>query len=797
MLAQASQHLIVPSTTEETDHAQAAPLRVAVIGCGAITQQLHLPVLAGHEGVQLIALVDRDIQRAKTLAQGYGVHTVLADTQAFEELHIQAAVIATPPFHHAPCAIDLLQRGIHVLVEKPMATTYQDAVAMVETAAAYGVTLAVGLFRRLFPSVRLLKGLLDSLWLGHPVHFVVEGGGLYSWQATTLANMRKDWAGGGVLSDFGSHMLDLLLAFLEEPAEVVAYRDNALGGIEADCFLALRLHHQGRAVEGTVELARTRNIGNFIRIICEQGALEWHLSERFRLRVTPHDGQLYDTFTACKRPYWLTATWEDTTEDLSWYETFRTQIDDWLNAIRTRSEPQLSGRSTLATVQLIETCYQQAQGVEAPWVYAGFPSQPLQPEQRSPVCAAQLAPASGLRPSRRGKTPRRVLVTGATGFIGSRVAEVLCLREGWEVRALVHNPGNASRLARLPVEMVQGDLRAAPDAQRLVEGCDAVVHCAVGTSWGRRREIFAVTVDGTQHIAAAALQCGVSRMVHLSTMAVYGDLSQRGGNLDESTPISPVPGDEYSESKVAAEQVLQSLARRGLPVVLLRPARVFGPYAQTFISRPLRAMAQGQFHWLGPPDVPCDMLYVDNLVEAIICALTASEAETTGEIFTISDGESMTWREFYTYFAQQLDFDLSQVSVREPQSPIHHGYTQAMLTWLWDGYESAQTLLTSPELRALGQRVLQTDPWGQLPRWALERFPGLERFVRRCLKADTSLPIYRRTTDVAAEEIGMGSGGARLSIAKAQRVLGYQPPISREYAMQLTLQWVQYARLLS
>src|SRR5947209_3162210 len=118
-------------------------VRVAVIGCGAISRQFHLPILAGHEHVTLATLVDRDLKRAEELARGYGVARVVADAAELTAQDVDAAVIATPPFHHAPCAKQLMQRGIHVLVEKPMATSYTDAQAMVRTAQEHGVTLAV------------------------------------------------------------------------------------------------------------------------------------------------------------------------------------------------------------------------------------------------------------------------------------------------------------------------------------------------------------------------------------------------------------------------------------------------------------------------------------------------------------------------------------------------------------------------------------------------------------------------------------------------------------------------------
>ena len=190
---------------------------------------------------------------------------VVADAAELRREDIDAAIIATPPFHHAPCAKLLMQRGIHVLVEKPMATSYADAEAMVRTAQEHGVVLAVGFFRRLLPSLRMLKALVDSEWLGRPIRFDGQGGGMYAWGAATLGNMRKDWAGGGVLIDYGSHLLDMLHFLFDGPGEVLDYRDNALGGIEADCSLRLRLGHHGAPVEGSVEVARLRNLANRIR----------------------------------------------------------------------------------------------------------------------------------------------------------------------------------------------------------------------------------------------------------------------------------------------------------------------------------------------------------------------------------------------------------------------------------------------------------------------------------------------------------------------------------------------------
>ena len=785
----------VSSSDPAAARTQSGVVRLALIGCGAIAEQMHLPVLAGHEGLKLAALVDRDEKRAKKLAAGYSVATVVRDADDLPEDSIDAAILATPPFHHAPGAIGLMRRGIHVLVEKPMALNLAEAEEMCRVAEENGVVLAVGYFRRLFPSIRLLKGLIDAGSWGRVLSFTAEGGGMYNWPAATLGNMRRDLAGGGVLIDFGSHVLDLLFALFQEPAEVLEYRDNALGGIESDCTIDLRLQHAGEPIRGSVALARTRQLPTRICVECERATLEFLFTERFRIRIHPRGDEVVDPFHGSSKGYWMNAAWEGEAEPESWYDTFRLQIDDWLEAILTGRETSLSGRSVLAAVRVIDACYQRPQPMSEPWVWEG-----IDQSVTGTLCVPSVTNGTRSVPTTYSappvtKTPKRkVLLTGATGFIGSRVAEIMHLRDGWDVRALIHNPGNAARLARLPVEMVQGDLKSAEAVKRLVDGCDAVVHCAVGTDWGQRKEIFKVTVDGTRRLAEAALAAGVKRMVHLSTISVYGDDSAMTGTIDETTQVLPIKGSEYGESKQQAEQAIQQVVARGLSAIILRPARVYGPFSRIFINRPIEAISQGRFRWLGNPDVPADMVYVDNVVDAIVRSLAAPEDAARGDVFTISDGDDLTWRELYQFFADGLGIPLDAPIYHRP--PAVSGFASAWwnpLAWA----RAAKTVITSSEFKSLGRRVLQTNPVGTLPRWALARFPSLERLARRVVGADGSLPVYRRQPERVSEWVEMGSGGALVSIAKARRLLGYDPPVKRERALELTLDWIKHARLVS
>ena len=119
------------------------------------------------------------------------------------------------------------------------------------------------------------------------------------------------------------------------------------------------------------------------------------------------------------------------------------------------------------------------------------------------------------------------------------------------------------------------------------------------------------------------------------------------------SPRAPRPprGGVYGRSKAAAERAVLRLAGQGLPAVVLRPARVFGPFSRIFVIRPIQAIAAGHFRWLGSPDVPCDMVYVDNVVEAILCSLRAPAESIAGQAFNVSDGHEMTWRQFYESLA--------------------------------------------------------------------------------------------------------------------------------------------------
>jgi predicted dehydrogenase/nucleoside-diphosphate-sugar epimerase len=731
------------------------PLRVALVGCGAVSRENLLPVLAGHEGMLLAALVDRDEKRAQELAQAYGVSQVLSDAGALDREHFDAVILATPPAHHAPATLACISKGLHVFVEKPMAITVADAQSMVDAADRAGVTLSVGLYRRFLPSVQLLRALIERREFGRPIAVDAEEGGPYGWPLASLDLLKRSSGGGGVLIDLGSHVIDLVTFVLQARATLDGYQDNDRGGIETDCLLQASLETESGSVPLRLELSRTRELRGSIKIECEHATLELVRANFNEVFVHRHQN------AGSGESIQFSAAWTAHTPFVG-YEAFRREVDDWVTAISQGTVPVLSGRSVVPVVGLIEDAY------------------------RNKTALTEPGDVSVVTPVVGAAHRKRVLVTGAGGFLGGRAVEMLRDRYGWDVVPLVREPKSAARLARWPNEILLGDICSRADMLRAMKGCDAVLHCAVGTSW-KPDETRRVTVDGTRVVAEAALAAGVKRLVHISTLNVH----QRDGVslIDESVALQPPPRDSYGQNKLEAERVLATVASNGLSTIVIRPTRIYGPFSRTFTIRPFQALSEGRLAIGGNPDVPANMVYVDNVVAAIARALEAPD-RLGGSAYLITDTDQVSLREFYEFFGRQTGLAVRLLPDWRHDAPSETGAAFAS-RWL----SGVKTIARSSELRGIVRRVLDTDPIGTLPRRMWERSPQFQQRMLRRFGADSAI-IYRRPPEGGGDDLVYYGEAARVSAAKAERELGFIPELPQAQAMVLTLDWGRYARLL-
>jgi nucleoside-diphosphate-sugar epimerase len=235
------------------------------------------------------------------------------------------------------------------------------------------------------------------------------------------------------------------------------------------------------------------------------------------------------------------------------------------------------------------------------------------------------------------------LVTGATGFIGSHLAARL-LREGRAVRVLCR-AGSEPRLPRdvaRGAEVARGDLRDRASLRAAAAGVCRVFHCAGHVlDWGSDGEFEAMNVRGTEWLFEAARESGASRVVHFSSIAVFGTPSP--ARFDDDSPYG-ASHDPYSRTKVAGEEIAKAFAARGLAVTVLRPAVVYGPRGR-WLEEPLARIEAGTMFLLGGGAGTCHPCYIENLLDATL--LAATHARAVGQSYIVADDDPISFRAYF------------------------------------------------------------------------------------------------------------------------------------------------------
>jgi len=242
----------------------------------------------------------------------------------------------------------------------------------------------------------------------------------------------------------------------------------------------------------------------------------------------------------------------------------------------------------------------------------------------------------------------KVLVTGATGFVGSNVAAALAAR-GDQVRVLRRATSRLDALEGVPVEFVVGDILDLDSLEAAMRGCQVVFHVAATSQYWRsgRETIYRVNVEGTRHVMQAALAAGVERVVHTSSVAALG-YAPRGKLTDESQVFPPeLSWFAYGHSKYLAELEVQKAVAQGLPAVIVNPTIVLGPRDVNFVSGSLvRASIKGQLRV-----VPPGGSNVVHVADVVAGQLAAAERGQVGERYILG-GENLSHWEIATILAQ-------------------------------------------------------------------------------------------------------------------------------------------------
>jgi oxidoreductase len=273
-----------------------------------------------------------------------------------------------------------------------------------------------------------------------------------------------------------------------------------------------------------------------------------------------------------------------------------------------------------------------------------------------------------------------VLVTGASGFVGGRLAEVLA-SQGEQVIVLAR-PGSAlkhlSGIAPERLRVVRGDLTDRESLIEAVRDATRIFHCAAAsTDWAATEVYFGSNVRGTEMLLAAAVEARqLPRFVHISTTDVYG---YPAVPCAETSAVRDV-GLPYNRTKILAEAAVWRASDAGLPVTVLRPATIYGPRGKAFVTNIAELLRKGQMAYIDGGRAPGGFLYVDNAVDAIIAS--AQSAAATGQVYNLSDGTGASWKSYVKAMAEGLGYRAPWINLPYRTAMAIAGAMEAPYHWM-------------------------------------------------------------------------------------------------------------------
>jgi len=293
----------------------------------------------------------------------------------------------------------------------------------------------------------------------------------------------------------------------------------------------------------------------------------------------------------------------------------------------------------------------------------------------------------------------KVAVTGAGGFLGRAIVDRLKELKN-EPIAVVKKESDAAAYRERGIRTICRDLAEREACIDLFKGCQAVVHCAAKRrDFGKWEDFKKTNIDITSHVMEFSAKAEVKKIIHISTVAVYGnDRSHLG--TDEEADYGKRVVDNYTRSKIEADRIVWSLIKeRDLPAVILRPGYIWGPGDKTIIPFIVNSLKANRLFLADDGSNLLSLTYIDNVVEAVMLVLNKDDA--TGKIFNITDGTRVTSEKFVYDIISVLGVDYRP---RRLSYPVL--YTAA---YLLEAYYSLLGRTSTPPLTRFASRFLKYD----------------------------------------------------------------------------------------
>jgi predicted dehydrogenase len=331
-----------------------AGLKFAVVGCGAIAEAYFLPVLTTRRDLcSTLSIIDPNPARLQAMSNQFGIDATASSLDQVLGV-IDAAVIATPHDTHFELSKTLIAAGKHVLCEKPLTTTPEDAAELVSAAERAKVILMTNNWRRNCPAFREIKRIIEAGSLGRPVAASWTEGYKFAWPTKSgfyfTQRPRNNMPPPGILLDVGSHVVDLLCWWLGSNPKLVECRTDSFGGPEARVTLMLDF----AGVKAQTDLSYYQKLANKYCIQFELGCITGVSGEEHRFTLSRSRSKPAVVRLPRGR--------------VSYIGHATQMITNFVGAIEGANRPLVTGRDVLPSIKAISEAYRYARGFDAPWL---------------------------------------------------------------------------------------------------------------------------------------------------------------------------------------------------------------------------------------------------------------------------------------------------------------------------------------------------------------------------------------------------------------------------------------------
>ena len=623
-------------------------LKVGIVGCGTIFHY-HYAFIEAHPGATVCAVADRDEKALRVVSDRYGIKNCYSDLEEMIRKEATDVVhITTPPQTHAALAEAAMNLGNHVFVEKPMTTDHASAARLYNVAAQKGVKLCVDHNHLFDPWMLKAKEVLKEL----PPEDITYVESYYGINPRIPEIMGYRGANeiswiyslpGGLFHDFLTHPLYLMLEYTGRPVRIETMA-RSCGALFQGLSDELHIMVNGERALGKLTISfNARPFQHFLKIYHKKGivTVDFNNMTMVANRFTGLPGAVTKIATNLGTARALTKqTFSNVcrfvTGKLKPYSGMRNLIHGFYDSILQSEEPPVSAESALDVLGVMDRVWKDAGKLHP--VFTNVPA----------LAARAWDPAKG-----------RVLVTGAGGFLGRRLTEAL-VEKGYFVRVLVRKLTDIDPFRALGVDVHYGDLRDELAVAEAIDGMDYVVHAAAAQEgdWDTFDE---TTVRGTERVMRLSRQLKSRRVIYISSMSVYQMSGlKKGAVITEDSALEENPGARgfYTFSKLEAEKTARGLMSPNgnlngrVPAVILRPATIYGPRGPVFTPLIGVSLFDKVFMILGKGRMKLPLVYIDNLIDAII--LCIEDERSAGQTFNVIDDEGTTKKGYVRKLAGEL-----------------------------------------------------------------------------------------------------------------------------------------------